>query len=207
MTACITYFTLLEHPSEHSNSTLQRTTQQLLSILIDRRDTNPLGKFIPMSDQFVSFLADSSTTSPFSGIGQSHEELAALCLNILFSELRFNICNIPSSFLRNRDVKNLASLAEAKISRHLRYACCYWMHHVARIPNVGIRILDKISQFLQHYFLFWLEVTSFLNFPPKTALGQLSLMKVCNLCIYIAPNTEQSINARSHILPHRWILS
>ncbi|KAJ7696256.1 hypothetical protein B0H17DRAFT_1269394 [Mycena rosella] len=53
------------------------------------------------------------------------------CVRIMNKLLRFNVCNLPSSFLLNKDDKGLADRVETNISSKLRYACLHWAAHLA----------------------------------------------------------------------------
>ena len=90
------------------------------------------------------------------------------------SGLRFNMANIPSSFLFDRD--NAIGLAEEvnkNISAVLRYSSHYWTHHLPSLQVTETNILCRsISDFLQIRVLFWIE-----------AMNLLGLRNLCTLML------------------------
>lgn len=149
----------------------KRSIQRFINILTNEKgDTNNLPR---MHNKFVEFFTNPFSRSPFSRITDIHEELARTCLNTLCSELRFNICGISSSFVRNQDILNLSELAAMSISTPLRYACECWMGHVAVLLKLSTDMQERIFTFFKDCFLFWLEVVSVLNLSPEEPLRQL----------------------------------
>ncbi|KNZ78071.1 hypothetical protein J132_02261 [Termitomyces sp. J132] len=67
------------------------------------------------------------TSSLFCSMEKHHSFLAHQCFQIMKSELCFNICGHPSSFLLDKDVPGLVN--EDKISKTLKYCCVYWSSH------------------------------------------------------------------------------
>lgn len=174
------YITSLDTPSGHTGPSLRPTIQRLMSLLADERDADNAGRLPWIENDFISFLADSSGYSPFSGATEAHEKLALRCLTILADELRFDICQFPSSFLRNKDVRGLRSQADLSIPSHLRYAARYWTHHVSHLKEIKAELTDGVAIFFQNHFLYWLEVMSILELSPFEALKHLSSAPVCH---------------------------
>ncbi|KAF8747008.1 WD40 repeat-like protein, partial [Rhizoctonia solani] len=87
------------------------------------------------------------------------QDLAERCFRTMEQQLRFNICDLPSSCILDRDVSDLQERIQRKISPALSYACRHWADHLAHSPHSGIlRIL--LRGFLTKRLLFWLEVLS-----------------------------------------------
>lgn len=105
------------------------------------------------------------------------------CLRIMAKELRFNICESPSSFLRNKDVPNLEALKRTHISSHLAYACRYWADQVSKVETLDPDVLGMLSEFFQTHFLHWLEIMSILGLSPVETLKKLDAVRVSNLII------------------------
>ena len=61
--------------------------------------------------------------------------LTRRCFDITMSNLRFNICNLPSSFLLDSEVPGLAHLVQKNVSDILTYCCRYWSQHLARVAS------------------------------------------------------------------------
>lgn len=141
---------------EHGLS-FQRTMRRLAQLFVGSRISNeeialPQGSFlIVLSEPHIS---------PFFPNQQSHKEMAISCLRIMAKELRFNMFQFPSSFVTNKSVKNLPSLAGATVSPHLRLACRIWTYHVSQLDNLRGTIAQMISDFFRSHFLYWLEVMS-----------------------------------------------
>jgi len=73
--------------------------------------------------------------------------------------LRFNICDLKSSYLRNSDVPGLDSLVTQYIPPHVSYSSRFWAGHLAETA-FDMRIFERLRYFMQIQFLFWLEVLS-----------------------------------------------
>jgi len=94
-----------------------------------------------------------------------HGLLSESCFRIMKSGLRFNMGNIMSSFLFDRD--NAVALSEQvnqNISAVLRYSSHYWTHHLpwSRLANTD-NLCCCISEFLQIRVLFWIEAMNLLR--------------------------------------------
>jgi hypothetical protein len=94
------------------------------------------------------------------------------------SKLRFNICELESSYLPNSEIQDLTNRVEQKIPDALQYSCLYWAHHLC---YEGGPIVGEISGLLDGFFaesqpLYWLEVLSLMGKVPDAILA-LRLMK------------------------------
>ena len=101
-----------------------------------------------------------------------HKLLGESCFHIMKSGLRFNMGNIPSSFLFDSD--NAVVLAEQvnkNISAILRYSSQHWTHHLPppRLIN-NDNLLRLISEFLQIRVLFWIEAMNLLKVSNQCTL-------------------------------------
>ncbi|KAJ6548679.1 hypothetical protein B0H19DRAFT_1074508 [Mycena capillaripes] len=85
--------------------------------------------------------------------------LALKCLRILNSKLKFNICELKTSYLRNAEVPNLSGKIQECISSDLAYASRFWAAHVKNADSEKT-ILDAVKDFMFTQFLYWLEVLS-----------------------------------------------
>ena len=97
-----------------------------------------------------------------------HSLLGKACFRIMKSEksgLRFNMGNITSSFLFDRDnTVALSKQVNDNISAVLRYSSCYWTHHLPLPQLINTDILCCcISEFLQIRVLFWIEAMNLLG--------------------------------------------
>ena len=118
-----------------------------------------------------------------------HSLLGNSCFCIMKSEksgLRFNMGNIPSSFLFDHD--NSAALSEQvnkNISAVLRYSSCHWTHHLPLPQLINTdNLLCCISEFLQIRVLFWIEAMNLLGFSNQcTPMLQFASQWVLKVCI------------------------
>ncbi|CCA73887.1 related to vegetative incompatibility protein HET-E-1-Pyrenophora tritici-repentis [Serendipita indica DSM 11827] len=98
-------------------------------------------------------------------ITNAHGQAASWCLNRLklpTEGLKFNICQIESSFYLNRQIPDLDARISKSIPRRLRYASFHWLFHVAETNEKGRSMLRKE---LQHAIqvprvFYWMEVLS-----------------------------------------------
>ena len=116
----------------------------------------------------------------------AHESLLVeFCFRIMKSEnfgLRFNIGDIKSSFLFDRDNSALSEKVDQNISAVLRYASRYWAHHLpSQLINTD-KLCYCISEFLQIRVLFWIEAMNLLKLrnqcTPMLQSARLWVLKV-----------------------------
>jgi hypothetical protein len=84
------------------------------------------------------------------------------CLNTMERGLKFNICELKSSYLRNREVTGLAEQVEKCIPPELSYSCRFWAENLSK-SDYDDKLYFKIQQFMEDEFLYWLEVLSLCN--------------------------------------------
>jgi hypothetical protein len=111
---------------------------------------------------FADYLTDArrSGSQPwFIDPSLLHRHLVTGCFQIMKEELKFNICNLDTSHLSNKDVPDVDALIKAHISPHLSYSCRFWSDHL-RETVFSAEGLLKVKEFLNQRFLFWLEVLS-----------------------------------------------
>ena len=99
-----------------------------------------------------------------------HKLLGESCFRIMKSGLRFNMGNITSSFLFDRDnAVELAEQIDRNISAALRYSSRHWTHHLPLPQLINTDNLCRcISEFLEIRVLFWIEA--------------MNLLRLCNYC-------------------------
>ena len=119
---------------------------------------------------FSDFIYDQPSSSPFSiSVSQTHQDLANGCLDVLLKELKFNICSLETSYLSNRDVKDLDLKIKNSITPQLRYSSLYWANHLVEIQTVPKNtstispLANKLDRFFTEHLLHWFEVLSFRN--------------------------------------------
>ena len=101
------------------------------------------------------------------------------CLQVMKAELKFNICGLDTSYVFNKEVKDLETRINDSISSHLSYACRFWATHLhsTAIENPDLGILRELIQdFLYARFLYWLEVLSLIQSSTVAPSSMLLLM-------------------------------
>ncbi|KAI5120284.1 hypothetical protein M0805_005341 [Coniferiporia weirii] len=92
--------------------------------------------------------------------------LAVRCLEIMVSELKFNICELESSFIPNADVTDMQDRIHRCIPQYLQYSCLYWLNHLM-CSDLNINeqsAQDLLQSILCHpKALFWLECLSLIR--------------------------------------------
>jgi hypothetical protein len=91
--------------------------------------------------------------------------VALSCLRIMTtgtSRLRFNICNLETSYLPNSQVPGLSRHIETNIKFHLIYACQHWAEHL-RTGSFNGELMGSLEDFVHNYLLHWLEVLSLIS--------------------------------------------
>ena len=104
---------------------------------------------------FVDFLTASGRAPENVKItlSSAHRNLANCCLEIMKTNLHFNIAECKTSYLLNSE-QTLAT-----IPTPLKYACLHWAHHIEAADD-SASLLPLLEDFLFEKFLFWLEVLS-----------------------------------------------
>ena len=119
---------------------------------------------------FVDFLIGSvepSDNSPFDdltacperfriNVADAHQHMFGVLFRFMNENLRFNICEIPSSFLYNDQLP--PDHFESVISRPLAYACRFWGSHLENSQSVVN--VNLVNTFIHEHLLSWLEVLS-----------------------------------------------
>ena len=112
----------------------------------------------PLHASFYDFLLEEKRSGQFFiGEAEVHHELALASLCVMLADLRFNICALPTSYLRNSDVVDLAKRVEENISRHLLYSCRFWAIHL-RNTRFNSELAQHLNLFVTgEKMLFWME--------------------------------------------------
>ncbi|KAL5503814.1 hypothetical protein ACEPAH_7885 [Sanghuangporus vaninii] len=84
------------------------------------------------------------------------------CFDTMTENLRFNMCDIESSFFRNEDVPDLQTSIVNNIRPHLEYACRFWSVHLCELSQsaVSTKLKDRTKRFGNEHLLCWFEVLS-----------------------------------------------
>jgi AAA ATPase domain len=114
----------------------------------------------PLHTSFRDFLTDATRSKQFFiDVSLHHSRLTLACMRVMRRELRFNICNLKTSHVRNTDVHDLTERVVEAISPHLSYSCRFWADHLLATAYEDI-VFEAVRCFLDNLFLYWLEVLS-----------------------------------------------
>jgi hypothetical protein len=92
-----------------------------------------------------------------------HSKFTLNCTMLMNCSLKRNMCSLPDYTL-NSEVKDLQEKVDGSgIRGALEYACRWWSKHLVFTRGCGTDIIPTLSHFLEHKFLFWLEVMSILG--------------------------------------------
>ncbi len=115
---------------------------------------------IALHTSFRDFLTNKEKSGDFCvSLQDAHRQLAHSCLGLLLKDLKFNICNLESSYLANRDVKDLRSRVDKHIPPALLYSCRFWDDHLEHI-DFETDLFVQLRTFFEKKLLFWLEALS-----------------------------------------------
>ena len=132
---------------------------RLHSVLYVERD-----KVLSYHKSFSDFIFDHARSGEFwCDTATHHRLLTESCFRVM-KGLRFNIANIPSSFVFDCDNHALAGEVERNIPPVLSYSCRNWDHHLSATKSTPSDPLhETLSGFLQLRALFWIEAMNLLN--------------------------------------------
>ncbi len=152
---------LLQHAADDSDpESVLRMLRRLSSLLSNVNSSDQNLPIVPLHTSFRDFLTNKEKSGDFYvDLRHSHRYLTHSCLGLVLHELRFNICNLESSYLANNDVQDLKSRIAEHISPALLYACRFWDDHLKHL-NFETDLFRKLRTFFQEKFLFWLEALS-----------------------------------------------
>ena len=102
---------------------------------------------------------------------QAHSALVGHCINLMSATLKRNICDLQAPGILTTEIE---SRVKQCLSPDVQYACIYWIQHIQR-SCAQLYDNDQVHQFLQEYFLHWLEALSLMG---KTSEGVLAIMSL-----------------------------
>ncbi|RSL99859.1 hypothetical protein CEP52_009488 [Fusarium oligoseptatum] len=192
-----------------SRETLDGILRQLNSIVsIPQDEKAPLG-LVHLS--FRDFILSEERSKPLQFRVQEaemHRHVLQRCLDIMSSELCQDICRVVSPGKLASEVPRCQ--IEQSIPQHLRYACRYWVDHLAELHQdcrleAGLSDTGEIHTFLKERFLYWLEAMSLIGETPTiiTIINQLQDM--------ISPSDHPGLSsfaydAKRFVLANRWVI-
>jgi hypothetical protein len=153
---------------------VENALDSLRSVLHVPEGGGPLSAF---HTSFPDYIHDQLRATIFYCDSSQHSEvLANHCFDVMKAQLRFNICNLESSFVFDKDVVDLVERIKSSISAALSYSCRYWGEHLRQGGRTDA-MRRKLVDFLTNRLLFWMEV---LNLEQRMASSREILCQVRN---------------------------
>lgn len=129
--------------------------QHLRSVLYVSQDTNLIST---LHASFPDFMLDHDRSGDiWCDAVKHHYRLCQRCFTTMQHMLRFNICELGSSFSLDENVPGLAKKINEAISPELLYACRNWGHHLGSVPAPD-DFHSALEEFLSNQLLFWMEI-------------------------------------------------
>src|ERR1700722_14553039 len=121
---------------------------------------------------------------------EHHFLMARKCFQIMTKELKFDMCQLPTSYMFNDQMVGLDDLVNDTISLPLQYSCCFWGNHLQIAPcqaeNIQM-LANPLHYFLHSHLLYWLECLSLIKKVSIAHMAVTSMqewLKVnCSLCM------------------------
>ncbi|KAG8702391.1 hypothetical protein FRC09_004764, partial [Ceratobasidium sp. 395] len=132
------------------------------------------GRVTTLHQSFPDYMLDSSRSLGYHCNAKEHNSMMTQrCFDLMkVPNPPFNICNLESSFLLDREVPNLDKEIEEAVSNELFYACRYWGAHLLA-AEAAKSLVDELHVWACERFLLWLEVMNLKQCLPA-GTGMLS---------------------------------
>ena len=132
-------------------STLRATLGRLHAVLYEDKSKDNVIRVCHPS--FLDFLDKYNWTDS----ATLHRAMFDKSFSLMGRMLRFNICELETSYVANADITDLAQRTKEKIPESLRYSCLYWATHLTEANCESVAGL--ITEFLGSLqLLYWFEV-------------------------------------------------
>jgi hypothetical protein len=161
-------------PTQEDHFDVEYVVKRMGSLLSGT--TNPDSPIRPLHASFHDFLTDKTSSGDFFiDLPKAQHDLAFASLRVMERGLRFNICDLKSSYLPNSEVFDLQERVQKCISPHLSYSSRFWTSHV-RNTVFEEELAKEVKLFFDHERLFfWLELLALIN-ALSGAVGALPLI-------------------------------
>ena len=148
------------NPAVGDTSIADDVLRRLYAVLYTDND-----KVLWYHKSFPDFLFDKARSKEFwCNEAEHHQRLAESCFHIMQAWLRFNIADIPSSFILDRDNPTLSDTVKQNIPPVLGYSCQNWDYHLSAVASTELNALyHTLSDFLELRVLFWIEAMNLLG--------------------------------------------
>ena len=170
--------TLQQHTSDDGDDDAESIIEvlhYLSSLLSNVTSSDHTLPIVPLHTSLHNFMTNEDKSSIFYvDLHIAHQQLAHSCLDLVLTELKFNICGLESSYLANKDVEGLEVCIAQHLPPALSYACHLWDDHLKQL-DFETDLFEKLQTFFGMKFLFWLEALSLLSGVGLASLALSSL--------------------------------
>jgi hypothetical protein len=126
--------------------------------------TNADSPIRPLHASFRDFLTDERSSGEFFiDLSKAQRDLAFASLGVMKDGLRFNICDLKSSYLPNSKDPGLKERIKKCIHPHLSYSSRFWTSHVQTMAFNKELAKEVKSFFDNERLFFWLELLALIN--------------------------------------------
>lgn len=185
-----------------------RLARKLSSLVTGTQDV--MTPLVSLHTSFTDFLQNPTRSETYFVDPRAfNTSLAVGCLEVMLSELQFNICRLPTSFQSNDKIENIKDLIQDNISDQLYYACCFWAYHLSQLDGwaESVSFSQPVSLVLNGHVLEWLEVMSLIGASAHDTLQLLSPLPKVNYsyrCLESSStNSNYIILGKLSIFSHR----
>jgi hypothetical protein len=133
---------------------------------------------------FAEFLTDAERCRDTRFLvvqNEQHHQLALGCLRIMKTGLKFNICGLETSYVRNDDVADLSERIATMIPSRLQYSCRFWAAHLCQLTS-GLghfgSLLKEVRDLFCIRLLYWLEAMSLIKEVPASLVALLTMAQL-----------------------------
>ncbi|KAG8214191.1 hypothetical protein J3R82DRAFT_10981 [Butyriboletus roseoflavus] len=135
----------------------------------------------PLHTSFRDYLLDEERSSMFYVpiLPLHHLFLGHSLLACMRSMLKFNMCDLEDSRVRNAAIPGLINRVTAAIPSHMVYSCQYWMNHLQHAECTP-ELLHEVTVFFKNFFPYWVEAISLLSLSSPL-IHILAALETCTI--------------------------
>ena len=129
------------------------------------------GHVLSYHKSFSDFIFDRNRSQEFfCDQATQHRFLARACFRVMKGALKFNIAQISSSYILDKDNLTLRASIEQNISAVLAYSCHHWSYHLCAADSESPDPRhESLADFLQLRAIFWIETMNLLGLGGRCA--------------------------------------
>ncbi|QRV98317.1 Vegetative incompatibility protein HET-E-1 [Ceratobasidium sp. AG-Ba] len=136
----------------------EQAVQSLLVPLLSVLRISESGVVTTLHESFRDFLLQDARSGRFHcNAAQQNGRLAELCFRQIGKQVPFNICGLESSYVFDKDVRDLGERVDRIITEALFYASCYWDAHMS-LTDSSKSLPEQLFRFLSERLLLWMEI-------------------------------------------------